>query len=109
MRLFITLTIIATSVATAADKPNFVWLISEDNSKHFLKLFDETGAETPNIAKLAKHGLIYDHAFSNAPVCSVARTTLITGCYAPRLGTQYHRRSQMAPLPAGLKLSLIHI
>lgn len=104
MRLFITLTIIATSVAAAADKPNFVWLISEDNSKHFLKLFDETGAETPNIAKLAKHGLIYDHAFSNAPVCSVARTTLITGCYAPRLGTQYHRRSQMAPLPAGLKL-----
>lgn len=103
MRAFLLFTVV-TSVSTAADKPNFVWLISEDNSKHFLKLFDTHGAETPHIAKLAKHGLIFDHAFSNAPVCSVARTTLITGCYGPRIGTQYHRRAEMAPLPPGLRL-----
>ena len=24
----------------AADRPNFVWILSEDNSKHYLKLFD---------------------------------------------------------------------
>ena len=28
------------------ERPNFVWLISEDNSKHHLKLFDEHGAES---------------------------------------------------------------
>ena len=39
------------------DRPNFVWLISEDNSSHFLKLFNDRGAETPNIAKLARDGL----------------------------------------------------
>ena len=76
MRTLLLLTIVS-SVATAADKPNFLWLVSEDNSKHFLKLFDEHGAETPHIAKLAEHGLMFDHAFSNAPVCSVARTTLV--------------------------------
>ncbi|MCP4680567.1 MAG: sulfatase-like hydrolase/transferase, partial [Deltaproteobacteria bacterium] len=64
----------------AADKPNFVWLISEDNSLHYLKLFDETGAETPRIAELAAEGLIFDNAYSNSPVCSVARSTLITSC-----------------------------
>ena len=92
------------NAVSAAERPNFVWLISEDNSKHFLKLFDETGAETPNIEKMAKHGLIFERAFSNAPVCSVARTTLITSCYAPRIGTQYHRRAVMAPMPDGLKM-----
>ena len=84
------------------EQPNFVWLISEDNSKHFLKLFDENGAETPNISALAKQGLVFNNAFSNSPVCSVARTTLITSCYAPRIGTQFHRRSKMVPLPKGL-------
>ncbi|MFK7817633.1 MAG: sulfatase [Planctomycetaceae bacterium] len=103
MRLLALILVCAASV-TAADRPNFLWLISEDNSKHFLKLFDENGAETPNIAKLAEHGLLFDRAFSNAPVCSVARTTLITGCYAPRIGTQNHRRAAMAPLPDGLKM-----
>ncbi|MEW4489639.1 sulfatase [Thalassoglobus sp. JC818] len=85
-------------------RPNIVWLISEDNSKHFLKLFDEHGAETPHIAALAEHGIIYDHAFSNSPVCSVARTTLITSCYGPRIGTQYHRRSKLVPMPEGLRM-----
>ncbi len=99
--LFLLVTI--TGNLPAQERPNFVWLISEDNSKHFLQLFDKTGAETPNIKKLSENGLVFTHAFSNSPVCSVARTTLITSCYAPRIGTQYHRRSKMVPLPVGLK------
>ncbi len=100
----ICLVVLFPSLCAAADRPNFVWLISEDNSKHFLQLFDPAGVPTPGIAMLAEQGLIFDYAFSNAPVCSVARTTLITGCYAPRIGGQYHRRSVLAPLPEGLKL-----
>ncbi len=92
------------SVAFSAERPNVVWLISEDNSMHYLKMYDEHGVETPRIAELAQHGLIYDHAFSNAPVCSVARTTLITGCYGPRIGTQFHRKSVAVPMPEGLKM-----
>jgi len=90
--------------AEEAAKPNFVWLISEDNSKHFLKLFDDTGAPTPEIASLAAQGLTFQNAFSNAPVCSVARTTLITSCYGPRIFTQFHRRSILVPMPEGVKM-----
>ncbi len=88
----------------AAEKPNFVWIMSEDNSSHFLELFDPTGAPAPNIEALASEGLVYEHAFSNAPVCSVARTTLITSCYAPRIGTFHHRKSFMVPMPEGVKM-----
>jgi uncharacterized sulfatase len=34
----------------------------------------------------------------------VARTTLITGCYAPRVGTQFHRRSKESNLPGELRM-----
>ena len=57
----------------------------------------------PSIEKLAKNGVVFDHAFSNAPVCSVARSTLIMGCYAPRIGTQYHRKMSMVKLPEHIK------
>ena len=83
----------------AAQRPNFVWILSEDNSKHYLKLFDEHGTKTPHIKQMAEHGLLYERAFSNAPVCSVARTTLITSVYAPRLGTQFHRKIRPVALP----------
>ncbi len=90
--------------ADAAQKPNVVWIVSEDNSIHFLAHFFEGGTATPHIEALAAQGLTFDHAFSNAPVCSVARTTLATACYAPRIGTQYHRRYQLAAMPAGLRM-----
>jgi len=84
-------------------RPNIVWLMSEDNSKHYLKLFDENGAETPRIAELAKDGVIFTHAFSNCPVCSAARSVLATGCYGSRIGTQFHRKSKAVPLPEGIE------
>ncbi len=102
--LLILAIVLVVNYARAADRPNIVWLVSEDNSAQHLQLYDPTGAATPRIAELAQQGLIFQHAFSNAPVCSVARSTLITGCYASRIGTQYHRAHVKVPLPAGLRM-----
>lgn len=86
------------------EQPNIVWITSEDNSKHYLKHFDPNGIATPNIESLAEQGLTFTHAFSNAPVCSVARSALISGCYGPRIGTQFHRKMQIVPMPDALKM-----
>jgi arylsulfatase A-like enzyme len=91
------------SAHAEARRPNIVWLISEDNSVHYSKLYFETGAEMPNIEKLAQEGVLFNHAFSVAPVCSVARSTLATGSYPSRLGMQFHRRSKWVTLPDGVE------
>jgi uncharacterized sulfatase len=85
-------------------RPHIVWIMSEDNSADYLRHFDPAGAPAPHIEAMAAHGVTFDRAFSNAPVCSVARTTLITGCYAPRIGTQFHRRHVAVPMPPGLQM-----
>lgn len=92
------------SATDGPDRPNVVWIMSEDNSADYLRHFDPSGAPAPNIESMATHGVTFDRAFSNAPVCSVARTTLITGCYAPRIGTQFHRRHIAVPMPEGLQM-----
>ena len=84
--------------------PNIVWLTSEDNSIHYMKLYSENGIETPNIESLAEHGLTYTHAFSNAPVCSAARSTLISGCYGPRVAAHYHRKMVPVPMPETVEM-----
>lgn len=105
------LTAIAFEMPAKAEppRPNIVWIMSEDNSKHYLKHFDINGVATPAIESMAKHGVTFDRAFSNAPVCSTARSTLITGCYGPRIGTQYHRRSQFVPLPEGVEMFPVYL
>ncbi|MDE5417526.1 sulfatase [Labilibaculum sp. DW002] len=80
------------STNKTATPPNIVWIVSEDNSKHYMSLFDENGIETPNIEKLANSGVIFNRAFSNAAVCSAARSTLISSCYGPRMASHYHRK-----------------
>lgn len=89
--------------ASVAGQPNVIWLVSEDNSKHWLRVYNEGGTPMPNVERLAKEGLVFENAFSCAPVCSVARTTLLTGCYAPRIGAQYHRNGKAVPMPDGVE------
>ncbi len=83
------------------ERPNILWLISEDNSKHYLKLYDKVGTNMPHIDALAAEGLIFNNAFSNTPVCSTARSTLATGIYRSRLGTANHRTYVKTKLPDG--------
>ncbi len=89
---------------TMLEKPNIVWLTSEDNSTHYMQLFDEHGVKTPNIERLAEHGITFTRAFSNAPVCSAARSTIISGCYGPRMAAHYHRKSKPVPMPDGIEM-----
>ena len=89
--------------ASAAGRPNFLWILSEDNSVHYLNLYGDRLGVMPAVEQLAANGIVFDNAFSCAPVCSVARTTLATGIYAPRGGFQYHRKSRPANLPKGFK------
>ncbi len=85
-------------------RPNIVWLVSEDNSVHYCNLYTKHGVNMQNVNALAREGVVFDNAFSNCPVCSAARTTLITGCYGARLGTHYHRKIKKVTLPAGLEM-----
>lgn len=77
-------------------KPNILWLVSEDNSP-YIGVYGDTVARTPNIDKLAETGVVYNNAFSNAPVSAPSRNTIITGMYANSLGNQQMRSEYKAP------------
>jgi arylsulfatase A-like enzyme len=85
----------ANSADTAA-RPNILWITSEDNSP-YLGCYGDPLAHTPHLDRLAAQGVRYRHAFANAPVCSTARTTLITGMYACSLGAHHHRSRVRIP------------
>lgn len=96
--------VIADPVDSSTDRPNIVLLVSEDNSVHFMDHFTPGGAKTPNIESLAEGGVTFDRVFSNSPVCSVARTTVINGVYAPRSATHHHRRIEFVNMPSGWEM-----
>jgi uncharacterized sulfatase len=85
----------------AAERPNILWLTSEDHGPH-MGCYGDTFADTPVVDALAAKGMLFKHCWSNAPVCAAARTTIIAGMYSPSTGGQ-HMRS-MVPMPKGTKM-----
>ena len=81
--------------------PNILWITHEDLSPMY-GCYGDDYASTPNIDRLAESGYVFTNAFSNAPICAPARSTLITGMYATSIGTQ-HLRSEI-PVPSSMKI-----
>lgn len=78
-------------------RPNILWITSEDNAAHWMGCYGNHEALTPRIDALAKESILFENAFANAPVCAVARSTILTGCYAPTLGSQHMRSRYRIP------------
>lgn len=85
------------AASTDVNRPNILWVTSEDNSYHWIGCYGNEDASTPNIDQLAVEGIRYRHAYSNAAVCAVARNTLILGRYACSTGTQNMRSRYPVP------------
>lgn len=81
---------------SAAQQPNILWLTTEDNGPE-LGCYGDEYATTPNIDALAAKGMLYNLAWSTAPVCAPARTTIISGMYPPSTGAQHMRSFVTAP------------
>lgn len=92
---------VARAESPANDRPNILWVTSEDNSHHWIGCYGNENAKTPNIDALAANGIRYKYAYSNAAVCAVARNTLILGRYACSSGT--HNMRSRYPVPDSFK------
>ncbi|MDA7504114.1 sulfatase, partial [bacterium] len=93
--------IFSACLSYSAEKPNILWLTAEDIGPH-LGCYDDDYATTPELDKFATRSLLYLNAWSTAPVCAPARTTLISGIYPPSTGSE-HMRS-MSQLPKQFKM-----
>ncbi|MDP0492272.1 MAG: sulfatase-like hydrolase/transferase [Verrucomicrobiota bacterium JB023] len=88
---------LALLTAIAKERPNIVWITSEDNSAHWLGCYGNKDAKTPHLDQLAAEGLRFTSCFSNAPVCAVARSTILRGVHAVSSGTQHMRSRHLIP------------
>jgi arylsulfatase A-like enzyme len=86
----------------AAARPNILWLTTEDIGPQ-LGCYGDAYADTPNLDRFATTSLRYLNAWSNAPVCAPARTTIITGVYPTATGSE-HMRS-MTNMPGFMRMS----
>jgi arylsulfatase A-like enzyme len=73
---------------TAAEPahPNVVLILTDDQGYGDVGCYGATDVRTPNIDGLAREGLRFTNFYVSQPVCTASRASLLTGCYANRVG-----------------------
>ncbi|NQZ60065.1 MAG: sulfatase, partial [Lentisphaeraceae bacterium] len=81
---------------SAADRPNIVWLFSDDHSFQTIGAYGGRLAKlnnSPNIDSLAKDGMIFNRCYVGNSICAPARATLLTGKHSHNNGKFDNRDS----------------
>lgn len=66
--------------------PNFVIIFTDDQGYADVGCFGAKGFKTPNLDKMADEGVRFTNFYVSQPVCGASRASLLTGCYANRIG-----------------------
>lgn len=88
----------ASQRATAAERPNILVIITDDQGYGDLGVHDNPKIKTPNLDQLARHSVRLK-SFYVSPVCAPTRASLMTGRYNYRTGVvdTYLGRAMMHP------------
>ncbi len=90
----------------AADKPNIVLVMADDQGWGDMAYNGHPVVKTPNFDLAAKTGLRFDRFYAAAPVCSPTRASVLTGRTPNRMGVfkwGYPMRPQEKTLAEALK------
>jgi iduronate 2-sulfatase len=77
---------VAAASSFAADRPNVLFVISDDLGSQSLGCYGNPDCRTPHIDRLAVEGTQFTRTYCQYPVCGPSRAALMSGLYAQTIG-----------------------
>ena len=91
--LFCLLNSLTAQAATPVDeRPNFIVIFCDNLGYGDIEPFGSTVHRTPHLNRMAEEGRRFTHFCVTAGVCTPSRASLMTGCYAQRVGMHSNPR-----------------
>ncbi len=69
-----------------SQKPNIIYINTDDLGYKDTAVYGSTFYETPNIDSLAKSGIVFTHGYAGAANCAPSRACLLSGMNTPKHG-----------------------
>ena len=63
------------------ERPNILFVLTDDQRFDTLGCTGNPIIKTPNIDRLARGGLLFEHAFVTTPICAASRASILTGIF----------------------------
>ncbi len=72
------------AIAQSDQRPNIIFIITDDQQVGLLGIEGNPTAHTPNIDRIGKEGMLFKNAFVTTPLCSPSRASFFTGNYSSK-------------------------
>jgi arylsulfatase A-like enzyme len=79
IRTLLTLLALSTCALAAEQRPNILFIFSDDHALMGLGAYGSKVAKTPNLDRLAKEGMLFRHCLVTNSICGPSRATVLTG------------------------------
>jgi arylsulfatase A-like enzyme len=70
----------------AADRPNILFIMSDDHASQAVSAYGSKVNQTPNIDRIAKEGARLDRCYAVNSICTPSRATILTAQYSHKNG-----------------------
>ncbi|MEM1083962.1 MAG: arylsulfatase [Verrucomicrobiota bacterium] len=82
VRPFLLFLISFSPFSKAAEKPNFIFILSDDIAQGDLGVYGQKLIKTPNLDRLANEGTLFNQAYTGTSVCAPCRSVFYTGLHS---------------------------
>ena len=80
------LSLLSTSMAHAAERPNIIYIFTDQHTANAMSCAGNPDLHTPNLDRLAAAGIMFQNAYCTAPLSGPSRGAMFTGCYPGTTG-----------------------
>ena len=70
----------------AADKPNILFIFTDDHASHAISAYGSKINKTPNLDRIAKEGMLFKNCFCTNSICGPSRAVILTGKHSHKNG-----------------------
>ena len=95
--VFFSLSIISCQEKPEDTRPNFLFVLSDDQSWAHTSFAGYPLVSTPNFDRIAREGLYFANAFVTAPTCTASRSSILSGQPIWRLGSAANLHGEYSP------------
>ena len=94
--LTICLALLPSAPPRAADRPNIIFIMSDDHAAHAISAYGSRVNQTPQIDRLAREGALLTNVFVTNSICTPSRAAILTGQYSHLNGVTMFNRFDSA-------------
>ena len=74
------------ALVQAADRPNIIFIFTDDHASHSISAYGSKLNKTPNLDRIANEGMLFENCFCTNALCGPSRAVIQTGKYSHKNG-----------------------